>query len=359
MVEVSMKKIFKNKVKNSETNMKKIWMLCIVFVVLGMACSGPRDYVLVVDTSKSMVMGDNVMQKLKDNMKKFVKDIRYGDTVTLMSFDAKVKEHGIYEINTSVDRDRVLKKIVALPAKGIWTDMVEMLNKLSVQAEKLQAKDRQLMVVVMTDGLDDPSPLKKREAIRLDKIKKKGKWKQPYVYYVSLGKLHDKKLLENLESMSSNVKKIDGTGTAGLDEVREDINFKEMVFIGLGILGLALFVGGVIACIFWFLTRHHTKGTLSFYHVDVGPALRKSYTLDRLNRHSFHIGRQRGADLKIRDFGSKVNLTISAKLYNGVMCLKPNQKDLPKFKFDAQRFKNLIAPGDKFEVGNHKFEYRQ
>ena len=93
--------------------------------------------------------------------------------------------------------------------------------------------------------------------------------------------------------------------------------------------------------------------------MDVGPSLKNNYVLEKLNKHNFHIGRKVGADLKIRDFTSKDNLNLVATVYKGVNCLKPSRKELPKYKFISQRFKNLIAPGDKFETGSHHFEYKQ
>ena len=323
-------------------------------------CSGPKDYILVIDTSKSMVIGDKVMDKLLSNMPSFLNDVKIGDTVTLLSFDSNVNKHGTLEIKSNEDRNKILSKIKKLKSIGAWTDMLEMLNKLSLESSKLHREGRKQLVVVMTDGLDDPSPLKKRNNIKLESLKNgRGKWNKPYVYYVSLGKLHDDKLLKNLENISPNVQKIEGREDSGLGKVGKDIFKREVYWILLEIIGVLLLIAALIKFINWFINREHPKGTLIFYNSDVGPSLKRDFILDNIPKNDFYMGRKRGANIKIREFENKDNLRFVAKTYKGVKCIKPMKKDLSKYKFINQRFKNYIAPGDKFEVGKHIFEFIQ
>ena len=216
----------------------------------------------------------------------------------------------------------------------------------------------------MSDGQDDPPPWNKRKNLRLEALEKSnwfwGLWEEPYIYYVSLGKVQDDKLRKNLTRLAPRVRGIKDSKTAGLHELSEDMEGALSLRTTLAIVSGAFLLALLALAGRWFLTRHKLKGVLEYYDVDTGPALRESYRLGKLRTHRFVLGPKAGAQLKIRGFAYRKNITLRSSSFKGLPCLKPRKKEVELFTFKRSRFENkaLISPGDQFEVGNYIFEYK-
>ncbi len=330
--------------------------------ILCLACSGKKDYVLVIDTSGSMRFGKQVMKKIKNNASDFMERLNTGDSVTVMGFDTTTRSYGTFSIQNKADIEKPIQKIISLQARGANTDMGVMLSSLSRLQKKLETSGRQILIVIMSDGMDDPPSWKKRTPIQLASWDK-GNWfsnlfKAPYIYYVSLGKLRNNKLIENLNRISPQVKELGDSPSAGLQEIGEDIDslvnlrfFLYFLVILIIIVVLALVARRV-------LRKFKLRGCIEYYDTDIGPSIKSKFNLEKLDRIAFRIGRKSGVELKIRDFKAKQHLRLRTSHRKGLICLKPNKKDNELISFQKQRHKGLISQGDVFEAGNFKFEYK-
>ena len=343
-----------------------VWkpIFCLLLCLFSVSCSRPQDYILVVDTSGSMSFGNRYIEKIKANIETFMDNLESGDSISLLGFDSNSRFYRTYRIRNEADRQRVVQKVRSFVARGAYTDMDSMLDFVFSFSKKLKKTSRQLVLIIMSDGKDDPPPWKKRRTLRLEALSK-GNWfsnpfDEPYIYYVSLGKLHDTKLRKNLTRLSPRVRNIKDSQTAGLEEVIQDIDTQlllSILFIFLcSLVSLALLACGV----YWFCTRHKLSGILEYYDIDVGPDFRERFRLSKLSKHRLVFGRKAGAQLKIRDFAHSQNLNLRATSFKGSPCLRISKKELEHFNFKRKRFEArlLVAPGDHFEAGNYIFEYK-
>ena len=343
----------------------------LILALFCFACGGPKDYILMIDTSASMVFGERVMEKVKAGIDDFIDDLDVGDTITVMGFDTVPRLYKTYTIKNEKDKKHPIQKVLRLQAKGAYTDMGAMLNAIRKQSKKLQAEGRQLYIVVMSDGLDDPPPSrrnKKYGQIQLDFVRGSSSffdfWNEPYVYYVSLGKLKDKKLVEKLQKLSTKTKSIQAgpDGTAALKNVSDDINrsdWYQILLVTLAILSALLLVALLVLFAYYLMNRHRLQGVLVYYDEYVGKSMSETFNMQALQQNRLLLGRKPQTDCKVRGFGIKFNLTLRARFHGNEMCLKPKAKEWELYEFEQlPRYSNLIAPGEKFKVGGFVFHYK-
>ncbi len=342
------------------------WVGGLLIMAFLLSCSGPRDYIICIDTSGSMSSGKRMIEKVKARLGDFVEDIKLGDSVTLVGFDTNSRVYRTYSIHDQATLQKLSAKIRSLRARGAYTDMQAMLSTLVKLSKKLQAPDRHLLVVIMSDGIDDPPPWKKKDsAVELQYLRKNswfGYWGEPYIYYISLSKVQDTKLIKNIGRLSRQSKSITDSESAGLGEVKEDAQSQDTYRQFLAVFSLLISIF-LVACVTLgirrFLQRHKLNGTLVYYDADIGRSLSDTIDLSKLKAHSMFLGRKPGAKPKIRGFGLKQNVSLKAKVYKGSLHLKPKKKEETLFSYDHQKRKGLIGPGEKFKVGNFIFEYKK
>ncbi|MBI3394970.1 MAG: hypothetical protein HY042_03970, partial [Spirochaetia bacterium] len=195
-----------------------------------------------------------------------------------------------------------------------------------------------------------------------------------YVYYVSLGTLHDPKLESRLKSMSSQVKMVETKkgGTpgqeTGLDNVSKDIAYTSWFgpiqkFLKANWMWVAAALGGLI--ILWvlfllikkFRNRYKVAGKILYYEDGVSFPMKSEYTLGKLNAPVFSIGSPIGSNLRIKTLGVAQKFSFRAKAAKGENYLVPVGKPASLIKYVAQKSKGLLSNGDKFKIGNFIFEY--
>ncbi len=161
-----------------------------------------KDVIVVIDTSKSMRgvgptakklgMGD-LSSKVKESAAKFVDDLNTGDTFTLVTFSTRTKFYKTVKISSVIDKDKIKSNINSIKFEGndtFTSRMIRNVEKKVTQIEKSlkNAANRNTMVVIMSDGLDDPPSVARRSKL---KLKEYGKATRPsgspmYIYYLHL-----------------------------------------------------------------------------------------------------------------------------------------------------------------------------
>ncbi|MCR9143120.1 MAG: VWA domain-containing protein [bacterium] len=178
------------------------------------ACGGgTRDYVLVIDTSGSMSVGkQKTIQKVRTSMESFMQTVNPGDTVTLLGFDESTRNIGTFKINSEADRSGPVQAVQNLDAWGSHTYMKSMVASVREKVGELEGKGRNVIVVIMSDGKDDPPPSAGKNRLQLSEIEAPAADREvndTFIYYVSLGKLKDPNLEAELKTLSPSVKTIE------------------------------------------------------------------------------------------------------------------------------------------------------
>ena len=342
---------------------KLIQYTVVLSLIFLFAFCKQEDYIIMLDTSGSMSSGDRAIEKVKANIPDFVNELDIGDSISLMSFDTKARFHKTFVIQNDADYEKVVKKFLSLKAKGTYTDMIAMLKSIKKVGEKLKKPGRRIVLIIMSDGLNDPPPWTKKKnlGINLEEIRQDnwlwGLWNEPYVYYVNLGKLKENKLPKRF-------KRVADSNTAGLKEISKDIDSENRflsISVILVIIASLCLLGLILLLIQKFITRHKVSGSLLYHDIDVPVSMSETYPLSKTKNHSFSFGSRIGAQLKIKGIGVKENIILKASKHKGTSCLKIRNKEAKHFLFSNRNAskKNLIAPGDKFQIGNFKFEYKK
>lgn len=367
-------------------------LLCFGAVACGRGCScgSERDYLLVIDTSGSMVSHDTI-DRVKQGMPEFLNSVDEGDSVTVVNFDARPKIGARVVIESDADRKRVVDQVAQLKASGAWTDMGAMVELLRAQTKSAASAGRESVVVVMSDGKDDPPPGARRDRLDLNRLRDPDAdgLSAPYIYYISLGKIQDPALERSLRTIAPDARTIranqaDRRGGAasgaaasdpaaqaadqvGLTEVVEQHEgawwrrllsalgpYKWIILIALA----ALLVLILLVWLIWkLLTRSRFAGNLVYYEAEVGQPLKNDFDLNRLSRNRMTIGSKLGADLRVRSSGLPQNVLLKGRRSGGESYLVPGESDRSFFQFLSQKKEGLISTGDRFRLGNYIFEY--
>jgi Mg-chelatase subunit ChlD len=142
--------------------------MCASLLLSFSLLAGQKDVIMVLDTSLSMVgqgsSGNNIMKAVKKDIKDFIyNDIKDGDRLTFLTFDSKVEEYPTFKIDDENDRNIATKFLLRIEPKGLWTHTKLMIETVIKKAKELEktGKDRQPVIIILTDALDDPPPGKK------------------------------------------------------------------------------------------------------------------------------------------------------------------------------------------------------
>ncbi|HEX7828262.1 MAG TPA: VWA domain-containing protein [Thermoanaerobaculia bacterium] len=163
---------------------------------------GPVDWIFLVDTSKSMrgigrdtkdIFGD-----VKESLKSFVRETNDGDTVAIFTFDRKVSPIAKMDVS-GLTRADLYESIEQLKAEGDRTHLGAAIAKGLDRAEFLRTHSdptRARAVVLFTDGKEDIRGIENPTHINANLAGTS----DSYVYFVSMGKEHEKQLDEFAKS---------------------------------------------------------------------------------------------------------------------------------------------------------------
>ena len=339
-----------------------------------------KDVILVLDTSLSMIgyQGKNIMDDVKKSVYTYIDSLQDGDRVTFVTFDEDLKIYPQVVIDDQNDRDIVKKYISVTEAKGQWTFTLKMLQTVFGIADTLtkdnqeqtKVNPRNVVIVIMTDGLDDPPPAKSKERFDLKKIAEQYSGNDWWIYLVNLAEMEkskeisaaQQKLKAELSKISENTTFIDGQNPdkAINEDLQRDIEQKEwsqfkkiLPFIILVLL-LILIIALVI------IKRASgvkVKGSLDYWNHDLLKPEVLNVSLTALNIKSIPVGRAIMTGVRIREFESRNVFTLKAVREKGVIRIKVIPDEGLEFGFKNKDFDGYVNDGDIFSASNYSFRY--
>ncbi len=190
--------------------MKKVLRYKIVFFLffiggLSYAYGEDIDLVVMIDTSESMFpyYNDVVNYMLQDILKK---ELHYGDMFHLLSFSTKPETEITTKITNSKGIEKILKRLIILQPLGKFTDLIQALNYLYQYVKELPT-ERKKVIILITDGINDPPPgspyygLSEREVLtKLKNISSEIK-KEGWVFHIVQMPLKEKRLAKPEKSL--------------------------------------------------------------------------------------------------------------------------------------------------------------
>lgn len=339
-----------------------------------------KDVILVLDTSLSMMgyQGKNIMGDVKRSVYTYIDSLQDGDRVTFVTFDEDLKVYPQVVIDDQNDRDIVKKYISMTEAKGQWTFTLKMLQTVFGIADELtkenhaqsQVNPRNVVIVIMTDGLDDPPPGKGGERFDLKKIAEQYSGNDWWIYLVNFAEMQkskeiavaQQKLREELSRVSENTTFIDSENPdkAINEDLKRDVEQKEWSQF-MKILPFVVLISLLVLIVLFVLIKRaagvRVKGTIDYWnHELIRPEVLR-VTLDGLEAKRVLIGRAVTTGIKIRDFESRFNFALKAAREKGVIRIQIAAEEGLEVGFKNRDFDGYVNDGDIFSASNYSFRY--
>lgn len=221
----------------SQFRLGKIGCVLVVFLALasftanGQQERGSVDWIFVLDTSASMHGAGgaaNIFEKVKEAISEFIRNAREGDTITLYTFDRDTTLRAHIRVSGEIDKRDLLKTVTALTSEGDRTHTGKALHDALARAielkERSDAANRTIGIILFTDGLEDVRGITDPISIpsNISLLPKA----QPYVFFVSLGAVHEKQLesfVNEASAMGNRGQVIRDPGAKGIAEIGESI----------------------------------------------------------------------------------------------------------------------------------------
>ena len=368
-----------------QSSFKILLLLLVGFILLinpdslRSAPAANKDVILVLDTSLSMVgyQGKNILESVKGSVNAYIDSLQDGDRVTFVTFDEGVKAYPQVLIDDQNDRDIVKKYISTTEAHGKWTYTLEMLKTVFALADQLTKESaqnnaelkRNVVIVIMSDGLDDPPPGKYKEKFDLKKVAAQYSGNDWWIYLVNLDELQkskeisaaQKNLLKELSNVSGNTSMLDGSNPdqAINDELRKDIERKEreqfyrLLTIVAGLLILILLITLIIIKI----RSIKITGHLEYWNHELLKPEVLTVSLTNLGKKEIILGRTAACTIKVRDYESRTPFSIKAVKKGGQVVIKIDHEEGLELGFKNKEADGYLLNGDIFSASNISFRY--
>lgn len=338
-----------------------------------------KDLILVLDTSLSMAGygGKNIFSTVKGSLNKFIDQLDEGDSMSFITFDEEIKLFPTVLVEGKNDKDILKKYISMTEAKGKWTYTYEMIGAVLKKAQEMEQKDRkrQRVIVVLTDGIDDPPPGMMKKHFNVKDIASGYNGKDWFIYFVNLGQLKDNPKFARVkkelsENVSKHTKIVDVAGKTPekaienelMRDVKADIDQRDRMSFFTSAYFYALLA--VIALIVILLVLRRVmqvkvSGRLDYWdHTLMDPSVR-SYDLSKHNARELMVGHGSGCALSIRDISIPEPFKLLARRGQGEVriMLQPGKGYTLDFvKAEPHEF---LVDGDIFKAGNYSFRYNR
>lgn len=336
------------------------------------AAESERDIILVLDTSRSMIGqgGKNIFPQVKDSLKKFVDDIKTGDTLTIVRFDEKVEALPTIAIRDNNDKEIVNSMLATTKAEGMWTYTMEMLRNVFKLAEEMEKKNpnRKQVIVLLTDGLDDPPPSKRKDRFNIKEAAKDYVGKEWYVYLVNFGDMKKNERFKEVQAelqrtMTKHVELVEGGKSPGgaVAEVQQTIeqerqrdrifSLRTLIIVLAVILLLVL-----IILLISIISKIKVKGALEYYNYKLLDPYINVVNLGRFGRKEVVIGRT-GGDVNLRDFEGRKPFVVKAARVKGKVVNRLIVPEGLTAEFVNRESGEYLNDGDIFKVANYSFKF--
>ncbi len=360
-----------------------ITVVCSIIIMLLLSVNNlyadkNKDLVLVLDTSLSMAGygGKNIMSRVKNSLPRFIDQLEEDDSITIITFDTDVKVYPRIVIEDESNRDVIKKYISMVEAKGKWTYTMRMIRTVFATAQKLENEypDRERVIVVLTDALDDPPPWQGGAHFNIKNIAEKYSGKEWFIHFVSLGNLKQnekvaeitKQVKENVSEYTSLVEAQDDPEkgisedltremTTMMEEKRESdrMFFTRPWFIAILVIIFVLLV-------IYFLKKLaelKVRGRLEYWNNELLEPYVEQFNLTSINSKSVFIGKGVGNHLNIRDFDVRKPVVISADRESGEVKCTVSMTGEESIEFKNREPGKFLQDGDIFTVANYTFKY--
>ncbi len=374
------------KVINIKSNLISLIALSLITIFLQsstLEASEEKDLILILDTSLSMVGygGSNILPQVKKSLPKFIEQLEDDDSITFMTFDTRVKVYPTVYIDDDNDKDILKKYISVIDAKGKWTYTSLMVKTALSKAQELEKEDedRQRILVVMTDALDDPPPGMRRDRLNIKEIAKSYKEKDWFIFLMNFGDLKkNKKMIKVYKELQKNVSKytkiIDvddkSSKTGKNDEIRKVIekdlkdNIEKMEVkkggqdSSWGSILIAILVIAIVLLALYYLKKYSelkVSGKLEYWnHTVIYPDMR-TFNLTKQNHKEITIGKK--ASLRISEIETHEPFTITAVRDNGEIKNQLYGGKSNKVEYVNRDPGKYLENGDVFRIVNYSFKY--
>ncbi len=354
---------------------KRGWIILflVVSLVSGLArnrlyARDNRNVILVLDTSMSMIGygGKDILERVKTSIKNYIDKLEDGDTVTFMTFDTKVTAYPTILVDDENDKDILKKYISMIEAKGKWTYTIRMIKTVFKKAEEItkleKDEEKQTVIVIMTDALDDPPPGRRRDRFNMKSLSSEYSGKDWWIYFVSFTELKKNRkivdeLKKELEKVSKKTKIIEAKDMPerGMKEVEKDHPAGGGVPLWV-ILLVGVIAGGIIVLV---IARRGPSvvvtGTLEYWNNDILDPYIEKHDLGRHVTDEIVVGKGVNCHLKLHELEIPGTFSIYADKKEPGLRIKTSGG--VEFSFKNKDAGNILEDGDIFEVGNFSFKY--
>ena len=334
-----------------------------------------KDVILVLDTSLSMkgFGGSDIFDRVKHSVGKYIDSLEDGDRVTFMTFDTEPRMYPTVLVDDVNDRAILKSYINMTEAKGAWTYTYRMLEQVFKKSSEISKEDtdRQAVIVVMTDALDDPPP-GSRDRINIKDIAQKYGQKDLWIYFISFSNLKENarlaKIRESLEKdlkqVSKHAKVIEAgsnpekaIGKDFQNDVR-DMDSRNSQPITIVVIAIVVILLLILLLIY--LKRksgQKVTGKLEYWKSSVIDPYMTTYELGTRPARQVVIGRGIGCSLNIRDFDLEIPFSIVAVRDKSGIRMKLQANANYPIQFVNRQEGEFLEDGDIFHVANYSFKY--
>ncbi len=358
-----------------------------------------KDLILILDTSYTMVGccagSKNILPQVKKSLTQFIDQLEKKDSVTLITFDTEVKLYPTIYISDKKNKESLLEYLNNIQAKGQWTYTSRMMKEAFKKAQELEqkGKDRQRVIVILTDTLDDPPPGKRGDRLNIKEVAQNYKDKDWFIFFINFGKelKENAKLTKIKEELSTsitkNIKVIETapltednkkiTGKAAENATQENINKGVQTAVENDLPGniskmgekssfpyktliIVIVIIAVILAVIYFFKIYadiKVKGKLEYWdHTMIAPYY-ENFDLTKQNAKEILVGPKNVHNLTIRDIeitdpfkiiAIKVNREVKSTLQAGKGYIIEHVNREPG---------GYLKKGDMFKVANYTFKY--
>ncbi|HPS58962.1 MAG TPA: VWA domain-containing protein [Spirochaetota bacterium] len=342
------------------------------------AASSNKDVILVLDTSLSMKGygsgARDIFETVKNSVNVYINtQLQDGDKVTFVTFDEEVKAFPRIMLDDQNDKDILKKYISMTEAHGAWTHMLLMCQQVFALAKNLtdenaaSGEKREVVIVIMTDGLDDPPPGK--ETFTLKSVAEQYQGSDWWIYVVNLSEMEKTGKISSslaqfrtdLQTVSDKTLILDGSdpNKAINEDMKADMdkrNFiQQKVIPAIAvILALAILIG---LFIYLRLKKLQIKGSLEYWNHELLKPEVYRVDLAPLGAREIIVGRVLGCNVKLRDFESRFPFSLKAKSQKGSVVLMLLHAEGLEVGFKNKEYDGIVNNGDIFTASNFSFRY--